>query len=95
MVQFLKCKPTSNIRQDFPNHFMSLWSDTWKRRQSKFSASASLIDTIQELALQTVAVVTVAVELMEPSSQNAFHLIKILKGHILITWTANQSKVII
>ena len=27
------------------NHFMSLWSETWKRYQSKFSASTSLTET--------------------------------------------------
>ena len=37
MTQF-KCKLSSNIRQDFPNHFTSLWTETRKRRQSKFSA---------------------------------------------------------
>ena len=33
MAQF-KCKPSSNLRQDFQNHFMSLWSETRKRRKS-------------------------------------------------------------
>ena len=28
---------SSNIRQDFPNHFMSLLSKTRKRRQSKYT----------------------------------------------------------
>ena len=41
MTQF-KCKLSSNIRQDFPNNFMNLWSETRNRRQSKFSASTSL-----------------------------------------------------
>ena len=41
MAQF-KCKPSSNILHDFPNHFMSLWSETRKRRQSKFSGSLRL-----------------------------------------------------
>ena len=31
IAQF-KCKLSSNIRQDFPNHFMSLWSETRKRQ---------------------------------------------------------------
>ena len=50
MAQF-KCKLISNIRQDFPNHFMSLWSETRKRRQSKFSASTILAETRFYLAL--------------------------------------------
>ena len=40
MAQF-KCKPSPNIGQDFRN----LWSETRKRRQSKFSASTSLTET--------------------------------------------------
>ena len=44
MTQF-KCKPSSNIWQDFPNHSMSLWFETQKRRQFKFSASTSLTET--------------------------------------------------
>ena len=47
MTQF-KCKPRRNIRQDFPNHFMSLWSETRKRRHSKFSALMSLAETTQK-----------------------------------------------
>ena len=45
MAQF-KCKLSSNIWQDFPNHFMSICSETWKRHQSNFSASTSLTETI-------------------------------------------------
>ena len=41
-----QCKPSSNLRKNFPNHLMTLWSETWKRHQSKFSASMSLIETI-------------------------------------------------
>ena len=52
MTQF-KCKLSSNIRQDFPNHFMSLWSETRKRRQSKFSASTSLTETSLHHAIST------------------------------------------
>ena len=44
MAQF-KCKLSSNIGQDFFNLFMSLSSETRKRRQSKFSASTSLTET--------------------------------------------------
>ena len=44
MAQF-KCKPSSNIWQDFSNHLMSLWSETRKRRQSILSASRSLTET--------------------------------------------------
>ena len=44
LFQF-QCKPSSKIRQDSLNHFMSLWSETRKRRQSKFSASTSLAET--------------------------------------------------
>ena len=49
MAQF-KCKPSSNIQQDFPNHFLSLWSETGKRHQSKFSALRSLAETITKHA---------------------------------------------
>ena len=44
MAQF-KCKPSLNIQQDFPNHFMSICFETRKRHQSKFSASTSLTET--------------------------------------------------
>ena len=44
MAQF-NYKLSSNIRQDFPYHFMSLLSKTRKRRQSKLSASTSLTET--------------------------------------------------
>ena len=44
MAQF-KCKLSSNIGQDFFNHFMSLSSETRRRHQSKFSASTSLAET--------------------------------------------------
>ena len=44
MAQF-KCKPSSNMGQDFPNQFMSLSSKTRKMRQSEFSASTSLAET--------------------------------------------------
>ena len=44
-MAWFKCKPSSNIWQDFPNHLMSLWSETRKRRQSKFSALMSLAET--------------------------------------------------
>ena len=40
MAQF-KCKPSPNMGQDFRN----LWSETRKRRQSKFSASTNLNET--------------------------------------------------
>ena len=51
MAQF-KHKPSSNIPQDFLNHFMSLRPETWKMRQSKFSASTSLTETISTIAKQ-------------------------------------------
>ena len=38
-------KMSSNIQQDFLNHFMGLWSETRNRRRSKFSASKSLTET--------------------------------------------------
>ena len=41
----VKSKPSLNIRQDFSNHLMSLWTETRKRRQSIFSASTSLPET--------------------------------------------------
>ena len=44
MAQF-KYKPRSNIRKVFPNHVMSLWSETRKSRQSKVSVSTSLTET--------------------------------------------------
>ena len=44
MVQF-KHNAISNLGQDFPNHFMSLCSETRKRRQFKFSVSSSLAET--------------------------------------------------
>ena len=48
MAQF-KCKPRSNTWQVFLNHFMSLKSETRKRRQSKFLALTSLTETTSTL----------------------------------------------
>ena len=42
----VKCKPSSNVRQDFPYHYMNLCSETWKKCQSKFSASTSIAETL-------------------------------------------------
>ena len=47
MAQF-KCKLSSNIRQDFPNHFLSLGSEARKRRQSKFWSSICLAETTKQ-----------------------------------------------
>ena len=48
MAQF-KCQLSSVILQDFPYHFMSLWSETRKRRRCKFPASTSLPETSPNL----------------------------------------------
>ena len=47
MAKF-KCKLSSNIRQDFPNHFLSLGSEARKRRQSKFSSLMCLAETTKQ-----------------------------------------------
>ena len=51
LVKF-NCKPSSNIWQDIPNHFISFWIETRKRHQSKCSASKSLAETINKPAAE-------------------------------------------
>ena len=55
MAQF-KCKPSLNTWQDLQIHFMSLWSETQKRCQSKFFASMSLTETRFEIKSPSLAI---------------------------------------